>query len=152
MLIKFVILFQSFVPFQTHSCSLSSPCCYCLATPLPSFSAAAISLHFPFKSLTPHSLQLVNKIDAIPRDFVQFPFAILFTPHHFYQHTLQPFSFPSMFFSLYPSNHTNQIAASTTQNCRLFYSSYNLRHFHSNCHSVPHFDSISARLHSTFTY
>ena len=130
MLFKFVILFQSFVPFSTPLCSLSSTSCYCLATTLPSLCAAVISLHFLFKSFTPHSLQLINKIDAIPLGFVQFPFAILFTPHHFYQHTLQPFSFPSMFFSLYPSNHTNQIAASITQNCRLFHSSYNPRHFH----------------------
>ena len=49
-------------------------------------------------SHTPLPLQLVNKIDAILLDFVHFPFAILFTPHHFLIST--PFScfiFPRRF-------------------------------------------------------
>ena len=68
-----------------------------------------------------------------------FPSPFLFTPHHF--------SF-DVFHSL-PSNHTNQIAASTTRNCRLFHSIYNHVHFRWKCHSAPHFDSIFTRIHST---
>ena len=119
-LFKFVTLFQSFMPFSNPSCSLSSPCCYCLATTFPSLSAAVIP-HTPLS--------------------LQFPFAIFVIPHstclllyHSYQHTLR---FPTtafakcssgkhlqnasckiivsldVFHSL-PPNHTNQIAASIT--------------------------------------
>ena len=92
MLFKFVILFQSFSHFHLL-CSLPSHCCYCLATPFPSFSATVT----PFPTRThPTFIQLVDKIDAIPRDFVQIPFAILFTPYHFYQHTLR-FTLPHNF-------------------------------------------------------
>ena len=122
-------------------CSLSSTCCYCLATR----SHHSVQLLLPPLLFTAHhtplSLQLVDKIDAILLGFVQFLFAILFTPHHFYQHTLRSTQlhfanvvvkllFPSTFFSLCHSNHTNQIAASITQNVIHLLHSYNIRHFH----------------------
>ena len=125
-------------------CSLPSTCCYCLATPLPSFSAAVISLHSSCTPLLPSTSPTK-----------------LFTPHHFYQHTLHLLclsTFPTtafckcsckivvsldVFLSL-PSNHTNQIAASITQNCRLFRSNIITSTFTQKRHSAPHFDSTSA--------
>ena len=81
-------------------CSLSSTCCYCLATTLPSRSADVISL-------TPLSLQLVNKIapfGAISFAILLFPTPLLsahpssILPHNFsHNHKIV---FPSTFFSL----------------------------------------------------
>ena len=74
-------------------CSLLFHCCLYRATPFPSLNVIVIP--FP-NSHTPLPLQLVDKIDAILHDFAQFPFAILFTPYHFYQHTLR-FTLPNNF-------------------------------------------------------
>ena len=99
---------------------------------------------------TPLLLQLVNKIDAIPRDFVQFPSPFLLFPFHLftptplsYQHTLQPFSFSLDVFYCLPPNHTNQNAASITQIIVSFATTIITSTFAQNCHSFSHFDSTS---------
>ena len=103
--------------------------------------------------------KIVNKIAP----FVQFlspsslfPFHLFSTTPLSYQHTLR---FPTtafckcsckiivsldVFLSL-PSNHTNQIAVSITQNCRLFRSNIITSTFTQKRHSAPHFDSTSTR-------
>ena len=137
--------------------------CYCLATPPPPFNAAVISLH-SFSQLTTHyfrsnlstkSMRFRSVLCNFLRHFVysipllsahpSFYFASQLFPQLHFANVVVKLLFPSTFFSLCRSNHTNQLAASTTQNVIHLLHSYNIRHFHSKRHSVPHFDSTSAR-------
>ena len=66
-------------------CSLLFHCCLCLATPLPPHNVTVI----PFPNLhTLHSTLTCRQNRCDPARFCTFSVAILFTPHHFYQHTL----------------------------------------------------------------
>ena len=156
---KFVILFQSFSHFQLL-CSLSSTCCYCLATPLPSFSATVISLPFLFQITHTTFTPTCQQNRSFSARFAQFPFATCLLPHHFYQHTLRPilphnFShnrklfFPRRFLLSTPL--TTQTELLPPSHKIVVYCAPNIitSTFTSNRHSVPHFDSTSTRLHST---
>ena len=138
-------------------CSLASHCCLCLATPLPSCNATVISRpKLTHPTFTPTCRP--NRSNSARS--AQFPLH-LFTPTPLsYQHTLRPtlphnlfpnikLFFPRRFSSL-PPNHTNQIAASITQIVVHSVPNIITATFTSNRHSVPHFDSTSTRLHSTF--
>ena len=74
-----------------------------------------------------------------------FYFASQLFPQLHFANVVVKLLLPSTFFSLCHSNHTNQIAASITQDVIHLLHTYNIRHFHSKRHSVPHFDSTSAR-------
>ena len=129
-------------------CSLPSTCCYCLATPLPSCSAAVI-LSTPFHSsqhttFAPtrqqnrcnsarfcaishrHFVYSITLLSAHP----SFYFASQLFPQLHFVNAVVKLLFPSTFFSLCRSNHANQFAASTTQNVIHLLHSYNIRHFH----------------------
>ena len=130
---------------------------------LSSFTATVISLH-SFSQLTTHhfrsnlstkSKQFCSVLCNVLRHFVysipllsahpSFYFASQLFPQLHFANVVVKLLFPSTFFSLCRSNHTNQIAASITQNVIHLLHSYNIRHFIQNCHSAPHFDSTSAR-------
>ena len=162
MLLKFVTLFQSFNAIQCYAL-------YHLHAVIASPLALIIqcSCYFPPLLFTAHNtpllLQLANKIEAILLGFAQSLFAIfvipipllsahpssyfasqLFPQLHF-TNVVVKLLFPSTFFYLCRSNHTNQVAASITQNVTHLLHSYNIRHFYSKRHLVSHFDSTSAR-------
>ena len=82
-----------------------------------------------------------------------FYFASQLFPQLHFANVVVKLLLPSTFFSLCHSNHTNQIAVSITQNCRLFRSKfqYNYVHFHINLPFVfqlrLHFSSPSLLHH-----
>ena len=143
-------------------CSLSSTCCYCLATRshhsvqlLSPFIPFHSSQHTTFAPTCQQNRSNSARFCAISlRHFVysipllsahpSFYFASQLFPQLHFANVVVKLLFPSTFFSLCRSNHTNQIAASITQNVIHLLHSYNIRHFHSKCHSALHFDSTSA--------
>ena len=161
MLFKFVILFQSLMPLLML-CSLSSTCCYRLAT-RSHHSVQLLLLSTPLHS-SQHTIFAPTcqqnrcnsaRFCTIPlRRFVysipllsahpSFYFASQLFPQLHFANVVVKLLFPSTFFSLCHSNHTNQIAVSITQNCRLFRSNIITSTFTQKCHSAPHFDSTSA--------
>ena len=132
------------MPFLNPLCSLSSTSCYCLAATHPSFSADVISLLPTFTSTCQQNHPVLSPFSLFPTH--------LFTPTpHSYQHTLQSFSFSLDVFHSLPSNHTSHNSASITQIIVSFASTIITSTFTQNCHSFSHFDSTSARIHSTST-
>ena len=159
MLFKFVILFQSFKPIPLFMLSII-PLLFLSRhyTPITQWNR-----YFRSQTNTPHfhSNFQQNRCNSarfcenslrhfcsLHTTFISTPFILLCLTT--FPTIIKLFSL-DVFHSL-PPNHTNQIAAPIIQNCRLFHFSYNPRHFQSKRHSVPHFDSTSTRLHSTFIY
>ena len=118
-----------------------------IASPLHSHHSVQVLFHsFPFPNHTHHFRSNLSTKSLHFRPFVQSPSPFCYSQTTCYQQTLRSilphnFShkhkivFPSTFFSLYPSNHTNQIAATITQIVVHLLQLYNPRHFHFNHHS-----------------
>ena len=115
--------------------------CACYFTPL------LFNLHAPHSQFLRHQ-QIVYSYTT----FISTPFALLclttFPTTAFCKCSCKIIISLDVFHSL-PPNHTNQIAASITQIIVRFAIIIITSTFTSTCHSFPHFDSTSARIHST---
>ena len=134
--------------FPIHLRSLSSTCCYFLAT--RSHHSMQLLFHsFPKpKSHTPLFTPTCQQNCSIPFVLCNFPRHLFFTTPLSYQHTLQLFcltTFSLDVFSSLPSNHTNWIAASITEIVIPFAPNIITTTFTSNRHWFSHFRQPSVR-------